>query len=81
MYQRWKQLDEAQQRIITSTLRGMKHAGVGLPEGVRDKFNKNAQEFAVLKTKFQNNLLDSTKEIKFLITERYVNSICRPAVR
>ena len=50
----------------------MKHSGVGLPEEIRKKFNDNVQELAVLKTKFQNNLLDSTKEIKFLISDRQV---------
>lgn len=36
----WGGLEEAQQRIVASALRGMVHSGVGLDEAQREHFNK-----------------------------------------
>ena len=57
----WGALEEAQQRIVESSLRSMKHAGVGLEGEELEAFNKIALELAELSTKFSNNVLDSTK--------------------
>lgn len=66
----WAQLDEAQRRIVTSSLRSMENSGVGLPLAERELFNKLQLEAAELSTKFSNNVLDATKAFKKLITEK-----------
>lgn len=65
-----QQLDEAQQRIITSFIRQMESSGVGLEGEVKEKFNKLQLELADLKTKFSNNLLDATKAFKLKLTQK-----------
>ena len=65
----WSQLDEAQRRIITSSIRGMRNSGVGLPIEERERFNKLQLEAAELSSKFSNNVLDSTKLFKLRITD------------
>jgi oligopeptidase A len=66
----WKSLDEAQQRIVSSSLRDMNNEGVGLNGLFKEVFNKNAMELAELSTKFTNNVLDSTKAFKLVITDK-----------
>lgn len=65
----WNQLDEAQKRIIISSIRSMETSGVGLKDQDREKFNKLKLEAAELSTKFSNNVLDSTKAFKLRITD------------
>lgn len=65
----WDTLDEAQQRIVESSLRQMVHSGVGLEGEKKEKFNKLKLEMSELSTKFSNNLLDSTKAFKLTITD------------
>ena len=64
----WSNLDEAQQRVIKTSIRQMKNSGVGLDDTVRNTFNKLQQELAELSTKFSNNVLDSTKAFKLKLT-------------
>jgi len=64
----WSGLDEAQRRIVDSSLRDMKHAGVGLSDTEREKFNALKLEASELGTKFSNNVLDSTKAFKVELT-------------
>eukprot|EP01035_Chromulina_nebulosa_P019895 gene19895-25850_t len=65
----WDTLAEAQQRIITSNIRSMESSGVGLDDASREIFNKLKLESAELSTKFSNNVLDSTKAFKLIITD------------
>jgi oligopeptidase A len=65
----WDKLEEAQQRIVASALRGMVHSGVGLEDTQREHFNKLQLELAELSTKFSNNVLDSTKAFKLRLTD------------
>jgi len=65
----WNNLDEAQQRIVDSSLRQMIHSGVGLEGTEKEKFNKLKLELSELSTKFSNNILDSTKAFKLEITD------------
>lgn len=67
---KWEHLDEAQQRIINASLLSMESSGVGLEGEAREKFNKLKLEGAELSTKFSNNVLDSTKAFKLLLTNR-----------
>lgn len=66
---RWKQLDEAQQRIISDKLLSMKHAGVALPKDKQDHFNALQLEAKTLSSQFKNNVLDATKAFKHTITD------------
>ena len=66
----WDNLDEAQKRIVDSSLRQMFHAGVGLEGEDKEKFNKLKMELSELSTKFSNNVMDSTKAFKLLIENK-----------
>jgi oligopeptidase A len=57
----WRELDAAQQRIVESLLRDMKHAGVGLEGAARERFNGIQEELAERSTAFGNHVLDATK--------------------
>jgi oligopeptidase A len=63
----WSTLDEAQQRIVDSSLRAMVHSGVGLEGEAKEKFNALKLEQSELSTKFSNNVLDSTKAFKVTV--------------
>jgi oligopeptidase A len=65
----WESLEEAQQRIVSAAITQMQSSGVGLPPTQREAFNKLQQEAAELSTKFSNNVLDSTKQFKLLLTD------------
>jgi oligopeptidase A len=54
-------LDPAQRRIVESLLRDARHAGVGLAEAPRARFNEIQAELAELATRFSNHVLDATK--------------------
>jgi oligopeptidase A len=64
----WNALDEAQHRIVNSSLRDMKKSGVGLSIPERAVFNQFQLEVSELGTKFSNNVLDSTKAFKLNLT-------------
>lgn len=64
----WTSLDEAQKRIIDSSIRQMRNSGVGLSEPERSIFNQFQIEISELRTRFNNNVLDSTKEFKLTLT-------------
>ena len=64
----FQDLDGAQRRIITSSIRSMEASGVGLDEASRAGFNKLQLEAAELSSKFSNNVLDSTKAFKLKLT-------------
>jgi len=66
----WKDLDEAQKRIIDSSLRQMRSSGVGLEGSEKEKFNALQLEAAELSTKFSNNVLDATKAFKMRLTNK-----------
>lgn len=66
----WKDLDDAQRRIIDSSLRQMKTSGVGLEGADKERFNALQLEVAELSTKFSNNVLDATKAFKLRLTNK-----------
>lgn len=57
----WSKISRPRQRIIERNILSMKLSGVGLDGANKQRYNEIAQELAVLKTKFSNNGLDSTK--------------------
>ncbi len=64
------------QRIIERNLLSMKLSGVGLSGEKKERYNAIAQELAVLKTKFSNNALDSTKSWSMtLVTKAEVDGL------
>jgi oligopeptidase A len=62
-------LEPAQQRIIDSLLREARHAGVGLGDADRERFNAIQAELAELATGFSNHVLDGTKAFGLTLTE------------
>ncbi|MCG5053438.1 MAG: M3 family metallopeptidase [Myxococcales bacterium] len=64
----WSSLDEAQRRIVTSTIQAAELAGIGLLGEERERFTKIEMELAELSTKFQNNVLDATKAFFLVLT-------------
>ncbi len=61
-------LDEAQRRIVTSSIEQAELAGVGLDGAARDRFNQIEAELALATTAFSNNLLDATKAFSLVLT-------------
>ena len=62
-------LDAAQKRIIESLLREAQHAGVGLDEEDRNRFNAIQAELGELGTKFSNHVLDATAAYALVLTD------------
>ena len=62
-------LDGPQRRIVESLLREAKHAGVGLDDDARVRFNDIQGELAELGTRFGNHVLDATNAFAILITD------------
>jgi oligopeptidase A len=65
----WKTLTEAQKRIVEGEIRDAKLGGVGLEGKEKERFNEIQQELSKLSLKFSNNVLDSTKAFKKVITD------------
>ena len=62
-------LDEAQQRIVASSLQSMQLSGVGLEGEAKEKFNANQMKLAELSTTYSNHLLDATKAYSMKLTD------------
>ncbi|GBG65612.1 hypothetical protein CBR_g51495 [Chara braunii] len=65
----WEQVNEAQRRIIESSLREAELTGVALEGEARERFNAIEQELAQLSLQFSNNVLDSIKAFERVITD------------
>lgn len=66
----WNSLDEGQQRIVDASIHSMRSSGVGLEGEEKSRFNELQLQVAELSTKFSNNILDSTKAFKLLLTDK-----------
>ena len=64
----WASLDEAQQRIVESSIREAELAGVGLEGDAQKRFNDIQMELAKLSTDFSNHVLDATKAFSMTLT-------------
>jgi oligopeptidase A len=62
-------LDPAQKRIVASLLREARHAGVGLSDSDRERFNAIQAELGELGTRFSNHVLDATKAFGLLLRD------------
>jgi oligopeptidase A len=63
------ELDEAQKRIVASSLQSMQLSGVGLEGEAKEQFNANQMKLAELSTMYSNNLLDATKAYSMKLTD------------
>jgi oligopeptidase A len=63
------ELAPAQKRIVEALLRDATHAGVGLPEAERARFNAIQTELGELATDFSNHVLDATGAFSLVLTE------------
>ena len=63
----WKNLSDAQKRIVDNQLKESKLSGVGLVGEKKERFNQLSQKLSELGTKFSNNLLDSIKSYTLTI--------------
>eukprot|EP00798_Chlamydomonas_sp_ICE-L_P012620 gene12620-15848_t len=66
----WEAMTGAQKRAVDLELRGFELGGVALEGEAKEKYNAIQQELSVLSTKFSNNVLDSTKAFKRLVTAK-----------
>ena len=62
-------LEPAQRRIVDSLVREARHAGVGLSEEDRERFNAIQAELAELATRFSNHVLDATNAFELVLRE------------
>ena len=62
-------LEPAQKRIVETLLRDARHAGVGLDETARARFNEIQAELAELGTRFSNHVLDATEAFGIVIED------------
>jgi len=63
----FESLEPVQRRIVESLLREARHAGVGLPEAERARFNEIQAELAELGTRFSNHVLDATRAFSWTL--------------
>ncbi len=63
-------LDTGQRRAVECLLRDAKLSGVALDGAEKEEFNRLQKELAELSTKFENNVLDSTKDFHMDLTEQ-----------
>ncbi len=59
----WKQLSEAQRRIIERSIQSAELSGIGLKGEQRDRFNAIEQRLSQLSNDFSNHVLDATKSM------------------
>nr|XP_006814565.1 PREDICTED: organellar oligopeptidase A, chloroplastic/mitochondrial-like [Saccoglossus kowalevskii] len=65
-----RKLDEAQYRIINSSLLAAQLGGVELTGEKKEQFNNNRLQMAKLSMDFSNNLLDSIKSFNIILTDK-----------
>lgn len=63
-------LDEAQKRIVSSSIQTMKLSGVGLEGDAKEKFNANQIRLSELGTQFMNHVIDATKAFELIVTDK-----------
>lgn len=66
----WGKMSAAQQRAVENELRDFILGGISLEGEAKERYNAIQQELTQLSTKFSNNVLDSTKAFKKLITKK-----------
>ena len=62
-------LTPTQRRIVSKTIQGAEHSGVGLPPEQQTRFNAIQLELAQITTSFRNNILDSTQAFSLILRD------------
>ncbi|RUO76813.1 oligopeptidase A [Pseudidiomarina taiwanensis] len=65
----FEHLSEAQQKVVTDTLRDFELSGVALPNAQKQEYAKIQARLAELGSQFSNNLLDATDNWHLLVTD------------
>ena len=65
----FKELSQAQQKIIDNALRDFRLSGIDLSEKDQQRYREIQQQLSKLQTKFEENLLDATQAWSKLITD------------
>ncbi len=65
----FKQLDQAQQKVISNTLRDFTLSGIGLNEADQQTYGKIVIRLSELSSNFSNNTLDATQAFTLVITD------------
>lgn len=65
----FEQLTEAQQKLITDTLRDFRLSGVDLPDDKKKRYAEISSRLSDLSSTFSNNLLDATHAWTCLVTD------------
>ena len=66
----FKNLDEAQKKIINNALRDFHLSGIDLPEEKKKRFREIRQQLSKLTSKYEENILDATQAWSKHITEK-----------
>ena len=66
----FKELDEAQQKIINNALRDFHLSGIDLPDEKKTRFREIRQQLSKLTSKYEENILDATQAWSKHITEK-----------
>ena len=66
----WKNLEEAQHRIIEDKLLEAELAGIALEDEQQERFNEISKELSQLSTEFSNHVLDATKAYSLDLTDK-----------
>lgn len=66
----WQNLDNGQKRSIEKRILSAELSGISLEGKVRERFNEIERQLSNLSTEFSNNVLDSTKDFKLVISSQ-----------
>ena len=66
----WQNLDNGQKRAIEKRILSAELSGISLEGKVRERFNEIERQLSNLGTEFSNNVLDSTKDFKLVISSQ-----------
>jgi len=66
----WAKLDGGQKRAVEKRLLSARLSGIALQGEKKERFNKISEESSQLATKFNNNVLDATKEFKLVLSDK-----------
>ncbi|MCX5793412.1 MAG: M3 family metallopeptidase [Elusimicrobia bacterium] len=64
----WGKLDLGQRRSVEQRILSAELSGIALAGEKKERFNKIAEELSQLSTKYNNNVLDATKEFRLTLT-------------
>jgi oligopeptidase A len=66
----WSNLNQAQQRIVIESIRGMERAGVHLEDDARERYREIQQRLSELGNRFQTNLVKEEKASRIEVSAR-----------